>query len=164
VGPIGHVGIALPAGRVLRLNLPIVFLCALLPDLVDKSLWALGIGGGRYIAHTLLFVFVIAGVLFLWRRVYGLSALLGIGSHLLLDIRGFIPWFYPFVSYDFPKREFAPSHFFSNLVDLLHNNLTLSRLGEELIWVISVCAAAFLCLWLYSRFSKRRQQRDGRER
>lgn len=158
--PIGHVGIALPAGYVLRLSLPLVFLGAILPDLIDKPLDALGIGGGRYIAHTLLFAFVVAGLFSLWKKKYGLSVLVGMISHLLLDSGGFVPWFYPFENYKFPKLNFHPSHFLSNLFDLLRNNSSLSSMGKDLIWVIVTIAAALLCLWLYSWFRKRQNKGD----
>ena len=142
----------------LKLNLPVVVLCALLPDIVDKPLSALGIGGGRYIAHTLLFVFVVAIAFSLWKRVYGLSALLGGVSHLLLDLGGFVLWFYPFASYDFPSQEFDPSGFFPNLFDYLQEIFTLSAVGKELIWVAAIWVATFLCLRLHSWFIKRRKQ------
>lgn len=93
---IGYVGIPLPVAYVLRLNLPLVSLCALLPDLIDKSLWALCIAVDRYIAHTLLFMFLVAIAFFIWRRAYGLSALVGGISHLLLELNNAVPWFYPF--------------------------------------------------------------------
>lgn len=158
--PIGHVGIALPAGYVLRLSLPLVFLGAILPDLIDKPLDALGIGGGRYIAHTLLFVFVVAGLLTLWKKKYGLSILVGMISHLLLDSEGFVPWFYPFKSYNFPKVNFDPSHFFSNLYNLLHNNSGLSSTYKDLKWVIVVVVAMLLYLWVYFLY-KKRTKTDG---
>jgi hypothetical protein len=79
----------------------------LLPDLVDKPLWVLGvISDGRYIGHTLLLTFLVAFVFSLKKRVYGLFAICGGISHLLLDIWGFMPWFYPFKSYDFPSVDF----------------------------------------------------------
>lgn len=158
--PIGHVGIALPITYALRLSLPVAFLGSLLPDLIDKPLEALGIGGGRYIGHTLLFVFVVAGVFFLWRRTYGLSVLLGMVSHLLLDKGNLVPWFYPFVGYKVPTWNFHPSHFFSNLFDLLHNNVSLSPVIKDLIWVFLAIVAAFLLRWLYPRFKKRRGKGD----
>jgi membrane-bound metal-dependent hydrolase YbcI (DUF457 family) len=162
VTPIGHVGIAVPVGYVLRLSVPVVLLCALLPDMVDRPLWAVGIGAPRFIAHTLLFVLLVALAFFLWKRAYGRAALLGGISHLLLDWwdgGAQIPWFYPFASYDFPTREFDPSSFFSNLFRSLEYNFTLSRLGHELIWIAVTVAAAYLCSRLYFWYSKRRRQR-----
>jgi branched-subunit amino acid transport protein len=159
--PIGHIGIALPTGYVLTLSLPAVFLGVILPDLIDKPLEALGIGGGRYIAHTLMFAFVVAGLFSLWKRKYGLSVLLGMISHLFLDLGGFVPWFYPFESYESPQVKFDPSHFFSNLFHLVRNNAGLSSMGKDLIWVIVAAAASLLGLWLRSWFRKRRSKRDA---
>ena len=160
--PVGHVGIALPVAYALRLNLAVVFLCALLPDLVDKPLWALGIGAPRYVAHTLLFVLVVTAAFFLWKKPYGLAALLGGVSHLVLDwLDGGspVPWFYPLTSYDFPHREFDPSSFFSNLFSALEYNFNPSRVGNELIWIAVAVVAAFLCLRLYNWYCNQRRQR-----
>jgi uncharacterized membrane-anchored protein len=107
MGPLAHLGIPLPVARLLKLNLVVTGLCALLPDLVDKPLSALGIGNGRYVAHTLLFVLLAAIAFSLKNRRYGLSALLVGILHLALDSRGFVPWFYPFVTYEFPREEFS---------------------------------------------------------
>jgi len=154
------VGIVLPVAYLLRLNLAVTAICALLPDLVDKPLCALGIGAPRYIAHTLLFVFLVSVAFFLWRRAYGLAALLGGVSHLLLDLNSMVPWFYPFVSYNFPERQFDPSRFFTNLFGALDYSFTLSRVANELMWVAVSVAAAFLWLRL-SRWRSQRLKRRG---
>jgi hypothetical protein len=74
---------------------------------MDKPLWVLGvISDGRYIGHTLLFVCLVASAFTLKKREYGLFALFGGTLHLLSDIWGFMPWFYPFKSYDFPSVDF----------------------------------------------------------
>ena len=99
-GPVGHVGIALAVAYLLRLNLAVTLLCAILPDLVDKPLTALlWISEGRYIAHTLLFVFLVSIAFFLWKRAYGLAALVGGISHLLLDSGSSPSWFWLAASY-----------------------------------------------------------------
>jgi len=94
-------------GRLLKPELAIVGFCYLLPDIVDKPLWALGIGCGRYVAHTLLFVFLVSIAFSLKKRAYGLFALFGGVFHLLMDVGWFVPWFYPFVRYDFPDLKFG---------------------------------------------------------
>jgi len=79
----------------------------LLPDLIDKPLWVLGvISDGRYIGHTLLLAFLVALAFTLKKRVYGLFAICGVISHLLLDTGALIPWFYPFKGYDFPNVDY----------------------------------------------------------
>lgn len=120
MGPIAHVGITAGAGHVLnrvshiRLNLGIVAISALLPDLVDKPLALVGIGDGRYIGHTLLFIFVAAALLSLKNKFYGLSLLFGGICHLLEDSGGLVPWFYPFADYNFAVN-FDPGGSFARL-------------------------------------------------
>lgn len=154
MGPVGHLGISLAAGWPLKLNLPVVAVTSLLPDLVDKPLWVLGMGSGRYVGHTLLFVFLVAIVLSIRKRIYGLSALFGGMSHLFLDSQldqqSLVPWFYPFVSYDFPHRKFSWSGLYARLS---------AGAGEELMWVVAACVAACLILWLISRLRKRMRKR-----
>lgn len=148
--PIGHLGIALPVAHALRLELPVVFLCGLLPDLVDKPLWALGVGAPRYVAHTLLFLCLVTAALFLWKRAYGLAALLGLGSHLLLDWMGPgfpVPWLYPFASYPVPDHQYDPAHFLPNLSASIRQQ-SLAEIRHELTWVAVACVAA----WVLSRF------------
>ncbi len=156
--PLGHIGIALSTGYVFRFSLPLVFAGAILPDLIDKPLEALGIGGGRYIAHTLLFVFVVAGLFYIWKNKYGLSILLGMISHLFLDSEGFIPWFYPFKNYEFPETRFSPLHFPSNLFDLiLHNSgfsVMLKDMGFVMVAVIAMLMILGLRYWFKTKKSR----------
>jgi hypothetical protein len=91
---------------VLKPELAVTVICFLLPDLLDKPLWMLGIGMGRFVGHTLLFVFLVAFAFFLRKRTYGLFALVGGMLHLLSDAGTFMPWLYPFVKYDVPQLEF----------------------------------------------------------
>lgn len=113
MGPLGHLGITLGAAHIsnraprLKLNLWVVAFAALLPDLVDKPLYLLGIGDGRYVGHTLLFVCVVAAAFSLKNKIYGLSLLFGAVLHLLFDWGG-LPWLYPFVSHDF-TIDFDPA-------------------------------------------------------
>ena len=125
--------------------------CYLLPDLVDKPLWVLGIGCGRYIAHTLLFVFLVSLAFAFKKRAYGLFALFGGMLHLLLDIGWFIPWFYPFARYNFPQVDFA-------------DRISWSDVGEAAIELAAILLAIFLALWLFSRYKKRGRQDAGHGR
>jgi hypothetical protein len=109
-----HLDIILDTGKskkvLLRLRVPEMAVTSsafLLPDLIDKPLYILGlITDGRFIGHTLLLVFLVALAFTLKKRVYGLFALCGGMLHLSLDITGFMPWFYPFKSYNFPSFDF----------------------------------------------------------
>ena len=86
---------------------------ALIPDIIDKLLYFLGIGPGRYICHSLLFLFGSSLIIFLFTLVVKnlklieidknsytvtFSYLLGISIHFILDLPK-IPLFYPFISY-----------------------------------------------------------------
>ena len=147
---------------VLRLNLVIVFICAILPDIVDKPLWALGIGSGRYVGHTLLFVLGVSLVLALVKRSYGLAALLGGLSHLLLDwVAGGpgVPWFYPVVDYGFPAWDFEPSGFFAKLSESVRQYFLLD-VGNQLIWVGAIVAAALAIIGLRRLYVARRNRGD----
>ena len=138
----GRLGVRIPLriARLVKPELVVTGFCYLLPDLVDKPLWGLGIGYGRYVAHTLLFLFLVAIAFSLRKRVYGLFALVGGMTHLLLDW-GFVPWFYPFVGYDFPHKEFS-------------DIFTWSAVGKELIRGASIGLAVFLILRLASWLRK----------
>ncbi len=80
--PLAHIGIALLLAKLferrLKLkNYKLVALGSILPDLIDKPLTIVGIGSGRFIAHSL--IFTIAATL--------ISRELGFGCamHLILD-------------------------------------------------------------------------------
>ena len=104
--PLGHITFTLLVGTRLNLSAGFLILGVLLPDLVDKSLVIFfGIGGGRYIAHTLTFA-ALAGILaLLHSRKAALAVSFGVFAHLVEDSYSFIPWLYPFLDYDFPLVE-----------------------------------------------------------
>jgi len=96
--------------RAIRPEVGIALFCYLLPDLLDKPLfWVFGIGCGRYVGHTLLFLLLTTIAFSLWKRVYGLSALCGVALHFVMDVGWFMPWFYPFVKYRFPQLQRSES-------------------------------------------------------
>ncbi|NYZ75121.1 hypothetical protein H0O03_02560, partial [Candidatus Micrarchaeota archaeon] len=84
---------------------------ALLPDLVDKPLFLLGLApSSRFIAHTIFFGLVVAAILLMvlpkqTRLPIAAAALLGSWSHLLLDVNGPLPLFFPLLSYVFPPYD-----------------------------------------------------------
>jgi hypothetical protein len=151
-GPVIHVGVSMVLALIFRLNPVVTVFCGILPDLVDKPLAALGIGGGRYIGHTLLFAVVVSAAFFLWKRKYGLAALTGLMSHLLLDLNDLVPWFYPFKDYNFSSGKFSFTKWLTNYLDF-------SRLGWELIIVAFVGLVAFICWWLYQWYKRRKKQK-----
>ncbi len=75
----------------------------MLPDIIDKTILFLGLGSGRYIFHSLLFVFLSFLILFIvtkGNKEVSFPFLIGMLFHLLLDLPG-IPLFYPFIEYEF---------------------------------------------------------------
>lgn len=79
----------------------------MLADLIDKPLWVLGvITDGRFIGHTLLTMVLVAGAFYLVKPAYGWFALAGGLAHRLLDVFGFMPWFFPFKHYDWPTWDY----------------------------------------------------------
>ena len=145
MGPVAHVGIPVAAAYVLRLNMPIVAYSAILPDIVDKTLDAVGIGGGRYIGHTLLFVALVAITYSLLHWRYGLSALVGGLSHLVMDMDYLVPWLYPFRDYDFPPSD---SHFLPD--GFLQSYFSFSGIGKELILVGCIVIVIVLGVTIFS--------------
>lgn len=132
--PLGHVGITLGVAfaikHILKKNwdpklfIVIVGVASLTPDMIDKPL---GLfygyqGGGRLIAHTLLFALIVMAVsLVLWRvwsrkglqiSFWPLLFSLGVWMHFLLDF----PWeevrvsLWPAYGLAFPAGEFSWGH------------------------------------------------------
>jgi hypothetical protein len=149
-GPVIHVGLSAALAFLFRLNPVVLVLCGILPDIVDKPLAAMGIGGGRFIGHTLLFAVVVTGAFFLWKRKYGLAALIGLASHFVLDLNALIPWFYPFKQYHFMVTKLS-------IAEWLKAYFTFSRLGIELLAVLAAAVIILLGWWLYRRNRKKKK-------
>jgi len=101
----GHIGITVFSGSLLSLALLYVLTGSVLPDLIDKSLFIVGLGpSSRFIGHTLFMGILISFMVYIiWRKkIYSASLLFGYYVHLLEDSLHFMPWFYPFINYDFP--------------------------------------------------------------
>jgi len=101
---LGHIGITLFFGGLFSLLFIPLLIGSILPDLIDKPLLLLGITQyGRYIGHTLTLGVVIALISFIITRkkIIPVSLFLGYLLHLVEDMPFFIPWFYPFVNYNF---------------------------------------------------------------
>lgn len=100
----GHVGISIFLGNFLPLSLFIVSIGSIMPDLIDKIPLFLGLSSyGRFIGHTLflgILIPLIAHIIFR-KKLVSFSLLFGYMLHLLEDATSFVPWFYPFVNYNF---------------------------------------------------------------
>lgn len=107
----GHIGITAFVGSFLSLSLFIVLIGSLMPDIIDKTLFLLGLTNtGRFIGHTLFLgiIFSLIVHLILRKKIISASLLFGYWFHLFEDVMGFVPWFYPFVNYDFSAYTFGP--------------------------------------------------------
>lgn len=110
--PIFHVALPLifteiPKIKNLRPNRFTLIIGTLLPDIIDKALFLLGLGNGRLFSHNLLFVGISFLILFLFTKKnlrVSLPFLLGLVAHLLMDMPH-VPFFYPFLSYEFVSIE-----------------------------------------------------------
>ena len=149
-GPAIHIVFPLGLSILIGLNPVIAVFCGILPDMVDKPLSLLGIGGGRFIGHTLLFGLAVVILFFIWKRKYGFSALLGITSHFVLDLGYFVPWFYPFKQYVFPHERLG-------IIEYLKTYFSLKELGFEIIAGILVLGLAIIFRRLISTYFNNRR-------
>lgn len=105
----GHVGPAAFLAQRLGLHVLATMFFAILPDIVDKTLFVWGIVPyARHIAHSLLFLAAVVALLELsGRKMLARCALVGIASHYFLDLRHFLPVLYPFVQYEWPAIRYG---------------------------------------------------------
>ncbi len=84
-----HVGLALASARLLtRANLAFIAMGSMLPDIIDKPLGIIIFGSpamGRTIAHTLLFLAILAALSFYLRDMRIASLTWGVFIHFFLD-------------------------------------------------------------------------------
>jgi len=91
---------------------------AMFPDIVDKTILFLKLANGRAYFHSLLFVFICFGIIFLLskgNKAISVPFLIGMLFHLLLDLPN-IPLFYPFIMYDFIYIEDPLPHWIHTLM------------------------------------------------
>jgi len=132
----------------MRLNPLVVIFYGLLPDMVDKPLAVLGVAGGRYVGHTVLFGLVSVGALIIVRRRLWAPAVVGFTSHLLLDLNATVPWLYPFVSYPFAREHLDGFTW-------LRSYLTWRHAGVELALGAGLIAACYILRSAVSDLSRR---------
>ena len=77
-----------------------------------------------------------------WKKKYGLAAVVGLASHLLLDLNGLVPWFYPFKDYNFYDEKFY-------IAGYIKHYLAFSQLGYEFIIAAVVGLVAITWRFLY---------------
>jgi hypothetical protein len=115
----GHLAVALaqhcaiPRARRQRRLLVILLVASLFPDVLDKTIGYVlkMMPNGRHFAHnifSLLGLSLLIGLI--GGRAAGYAWFGGHLGHLLADIRGFVPWFFPIKQYRFyeGKLVFKP--------------------------------------------------------
>lgn len=98
----GHVAMSLAGIYLARVPLGPAIAATVIVDIVDKILIdVIPISPyGRCWMHTLLAVAICTSIVTYWKgKEWGISWFLGHFLHLIGDI-GFVPWFYPFISYE----------------------------------------------------------------
>lgn len=106
----GHLAVSALQHHYLKADLAPAVVAGFFPDLVDKTLCRVLhlTPGGRTLGHTLAAMGLSTTVVrLLWGRRAAWSWELGYLGHLIGDVGGFIPWLYPLVAYDFPRRSFS---------------------------------------------------------
>src|SRR3989338_11643878 len=97
----GHFGIAVFIASFIALPLIFAGIGVLLPDMLDKTLFILGMTPcSRFVGHTLFFGALVFSLAYFTtkNKKIALALLLGILLHLAQDFQSFVPYFYPFVS------------------------------------------------------------------
>jgi hypothetical protein len=115
--PLFHLGI--PLGifeipyiqRKFKVNRFSLLIGAIIPDIIDKLLYFIGVGSGRFIGHTLLFLIGSTLIVFLISQLFRyktsshsnrmiytipISYFIGVLIHLTLDLPN-VPFLYPFI-------------------------------------------------------------------
>jgi len=159
---LAHVGYTTGALRVSQrfalrrpLDYRLVVLMAILPDVIDRALYAFvipGAEGGRLFAHTLLFNLVLLAVLVAIRRdlwIYGLLPLV----HLLLDLQGLRAeqLFWPFLGADLSNVQIPDGlgeTAGQSYLDRVANRLgaIFDTYGEASLWSFLIDAGGFVAL------------------
>lgn len=106
---LGHIGITAFLASVIGLPILIAAISSQIPDLIDKPLFLIGIfPSGRYIGHTIFFVLLFGIITYIITKKKAISVAVSFGMlmHLFEDLPYFVPWFYPFMNYDFPTGPF----------------------------------------------------------
>ena len=93
----------IPIIKKYKINRFALIIGSLLPDIIDKPLFLLGLANGRFFSHNLLFTIISFLIVFLVSKrnlEISLPFLAGMVLHLLLDLP-YVPLFYPFITYKY---------------------------------------------------------------
>ena len=146
-----HVGLTLACSRLLHhVNLAALALGSMLPDIIDKPLGLIAFGSpnmGRTIAHTLLFLLLLAALSFHTMDIRLISITWGVLAHLILDSIWNSPeiLFWPLLG-PFPEGQ---------LLDTLsYIEMLLAGLKNPGILIPELAGFVYLLLFVYSRRSE----------
>ena len=90
---------------------------SIFPDIIDKPLFLLGLGNGRFFFHSILFILISFVILFLITKrnlKFSFPFLAGMSIHLILDFPK-VPLFFPFILYDIVSLEEPLGYWFNQL-------------------------------------------------
>ncbi len=97
----------IPQIKKFNLNRYSLIIGSLLPDLIDKPLLFLGLGAGRFLSHSLIFIFIIFLIIFgitKGNEKVSLPLLIGMIFHVILDLPD-VPLLFPFISFEYIVLE-----------------------------------------------------------
>ena len=143
-----HVGLTLACSRLLHhVNLAALAFGSMLPDIIDKPLGLIVFGSpnmGRTIAHTLLFLLLLAALSFHTRDIRLISITWGVLAHLILDGMWNSPeiLLWPLLG-PFPERPLLDTLSFLEML--------LTGLKDPGILIPELAGFAYLLLFVYSR-------------
>ncbi len=143
-----HVGLALASARFFsRVSLAFLALGSMLPDIIDKPLGLIVFGSpsmGRTVAHTLLFLMLLAALSFYSRDIRLFSITWGVLIHLSLDFM----WNSPKILL-WPLLGPFPS---APILDTMsYLQLLLSGLKDPGIMIPEMAGLAYLIFFAYAR-------------
>ena len=107
---LGHLAVPTILRQYFDLEAVPLYVGSFFPDLVDKTMEEAGwLPNGRNIAHTLFTLMVTtAWVERIGGKASAVSWAIGYLAHLIGDVSGLVPWFYPFVAYEFKRPRPRP--------------------------------------------------------
>jgi len=153
--PLFHLAVPLAISEIpyirrrFRINRFVLLVGAMIPDIIDKLLLFIELGSGRFISHTLLFLFSSSLILLLathivqyWNAsnenkityIIPASYFIGVLIHILLDLPE-IPLLYPFIPYEFVYVEEPINYWFKVL---LTNPVVLITEITGIFFILSV--------------------------
>lgn len=142
----GHLAFSILGNRYFQAEWIPIILGVFTPDLIDKPLNDILFltPHGRCVMHSLAGLVAVVGIVYYftnWKTAYSYG--IGHFSHLLADA-DFIPWFWPFLSYQYPSGI--------DTLDLFRNPMSIVIPS----WIAMESILVGLAVFLYSRYAQNR--------